>query len=132
MSKRRLKRIIPYVVISILAISLFYAAIEISAFNDRLNLRMSENWINEDFFLYPYSERQFDFNPLYAGYLIIVLDPLSSNFIVHVNYTYDGSYHSFETNGNASIPVLPTETRIRVYSVNENSAIVSLNATYVY
>jgi len=132
MSKGRLKRIVPYVVISILAISLLYTAIEISALNDKLNLRVSETWIDDELTLNPNSEIHFDFKPLYAGYLVINPDTFSPNVVVYVSYTYDGSYHSFETNGIASIPVLPAEIRIRVSNVNEDSATVLLNVTYVY
>ena len=132
MGEGKIKRIIPYAVISILAISLLYVAFEISVLNDKLNLRMSETWIAEEFTLNPHSERQFDFNPLYSGYLIVNPDTFSPNVKVYVGYTWSGIYHSFETNGYSTIPILHTEIRIRVSNVNERSATGSLNVTYVY
>jgi len=133
MSERKLKRIIPYVVITILAISLLYTAIEISALNDKLNLNMSETWIDRELHLNPYTEYHFDLNPLYAGYLIIRVESNSSDVMVYVSYTYDGIDHYFKTNAYAIIPVLPTEIRMRVFNNNEHSsATCSMNVTYVY
>ena len=132
MSERKLKRIIPYVVITILAISLLYTAVEISALNDKLNLNVSVTLIDEEITLNSHSERHFDFNPLYAGYLIINADDLSTNAMVYVSYTYNGNDNSFKTNAYAIIPVLPTEIRIRASNSGENSVTGSLNVTYVY
>ena len=132
MSERKLKRIIPYVVISILAISLLYAAVEISALNDKLNLNMSETWIDEEITLNSHSERHFDFNPSYAGYLIIDSGDLSTSVMIYVSYTYEGIDHSFKTNAYTKIPVLPTEIRIGASNSGENSVTGSLNVTYIY
>ena len=132
MSERKLKGIIPYVAISILGISLLYTAVEISALNDKLNLNVSETWIDEEITLNSRSERHFDFNPMYAGYLIINSDDLSTSAMVDVSYTYDGIDHSFKTNAYAIIPVLPTEIRIRASNSGENSVTGLLNVTYVY
>jgi hypothetical protein len=133
MNRNRLKHIFhPYLVVLVLSICLIYSITEIVSLNDKLHLRNTENWFNDTLDLDANQEIDFAYTAPYAGYLTINHNTLPTNVRINVGYNYNGSYHSFETNGYASIPVLPTEITIRVCNVNENGATGSLNLTYVY
>jgi hypothetical protein len=132
MNRNRLKHISPYLVVLVLSVCLIYSIIEIVSLNDKLHLRNTENWFNDTLDLDANQEIDFAYTAPYAGYLIINPNTLPTNVRINVGYTYNGSYHSFETNGIASFPVLPTKITIMVCNVNENGATGSLNVTYVY
>lgn len=132
MNRNRLKHFSPYLVVLALLVCLIYSMIEIVSLNDKLHLRNTENWFNDTLDLDPNQEIDLTNTAHYAGYLIINPNTLPTNVRINISYTYNGSYHSFETNGYASIPVLPTKITIGVCNVNENVATGSLNVTYVY
>ncbi len=136
MNRQKLKYFAPYIIILILSISILYSIVEIVSLNDRLSLKKSASWINQEITVNPNTEMDFTFNPSYAGYVIVNLynhTPADVNVTVKYRMIGWDVNHIYGTNGYGEFPILPVKTEIAVINHNANqSTTVFLNVTYIY
>ena len=134
MSMGRLRRILSLALIVVLSVSLLFAVIEINSLNDKLSLRKSELWLNDQYVVEPGKEIDFAITPPYAGYLIVKLNNHpGANLFFYVKYDAYGIDRNYETNGYSVIPVLPVRIEMTLANLDSfNSATAELNVTYVY
>jgi hypothetical protein len=142
-NKIKQANIIPLVIILALLVSTLSSVYYLSTINNqltvldnRLNLKESLTLYNQNYELIPNHGLQLGIRTEYAGYVKIYLDDVNehANVTATLQYQFEGGYHTFETNGYATFPILPTNiSSITLFNNDKMSnTTIHLRVDYFY